>query len=89
MGGMIAGRTEKRLFRVSTIADTVYYRADFDSDPCQITVPNLTRKERVYLDREMPGTAGRVPKEFDLGSEATERYREIYRFLPAFAEIPL
>ena len=89
MGGMIASTTEKRLFRASTIADTVYYRPDFESDPCYITVPNLTRKERIYLDREMPGTEGWTPKEFDLGSDETQRYREIYRFLPAFAEILL
>jgi hypothetical protein len=89
MGGMLAGTTEKRLLRASTIVDTLYYRADFDSDPCRITVPNLTRKERIYLDREMPGTAGWIPKEFDLDSAETQRYREIYRFLPAFAEILL
>jgi hypothetical protein len=89
MGGMIAGRTEKRMLRGSTIDQTHYYRPTFASDPCRITVPNLTRKERVYLDREMPGTEGWTPDEFDLGPEDTQRYREIYRFLPAFAEILL
>lgn len=89
MGGMVAGKPEKRLLRASTIDETIYYRSDFDSPPCEITVPKLTRKERMYLDREMPCADGWVPQEFDLDAEDAKRYREIYRFLPAFAEILL
>jgi len=90
MGGMIAGRTEKRLLRASTIKDdSVYYRDSFDSPPFEIIVPRLTRKERLYLDKEMPCSDSWVPKEFDLDAEETRRYRDIYRFLPAFAEILL
>jgi hypothetical protein len=89
MGGMIAGRTEKRMLGASTIGEALYYRPRFDLPPCHISVPNLTRKERVYLDREMPGTEGWAPSEFDLPPDETQRYREIYRFLPAFAEILL
>lgn len=54
MGGMIAGRAEKRQLRASNIGETVYYRGDFDSLPFEIKVPRLTRKERVYLDRKCP-----------------------------------
>lgn len=89
MGGMVAGATEKRQIRGSTIADTAYYRSDFESLPFQIRIPRLTRKERVYLDREMPCEDQWMPKEFDLDSKAVMEYREIYRFLPAFAEILL
>jgi len=87
MGGMIGGRTEKRQLRSSTLDGTMYYRDDFDSPPFEITIPRLTRKERMYLDREMPCTAGWVPKDFDLDAEQARRYKEIYRFLPAFAEL--
>jgi hypothetical protein len=89
MGGMIVGRAEKRMFKASSIADTVYYRGDFDSPPFEITVPRLTRKERIYLDREMPCADGWIPEEFELDPADARRYRDIYRFLPAFAEILL
>lgn len=89
MGGMIAGRVERRLLRTSSIVDTVYYRDDFSSPAFEIKVPRLTRKERIYLDREMPCADGWVPGEFDLDPEVVKHYRDIYRFLPAFAEISL
>jgi hypothetical protein len=86
MGGMIAGRAEKRLLRASTLNDTVYYRDDFDAPPFEIKVPRLTKKERIYLDREMPCVDGWRPEDFDLETGETQRYRELYRYLPAFAE---
>jgi hypothetical protein len=89
MGGMIAGPDEMRRLQGSTLSDTVYYRNDFATPPFQIKVPRLTRKERVYLDREMPCADGWVPADFDLDPEDVRNYRDIYRFLPAFAEILL
>jgi len=89
MGGMIAGSAEKRLLRASDISNAVYYRKDFEIPPFDIRVPRLTRKERVYLDREMPCADGWVPKDFNLDPEQVQHYRDIYRFLPAFAEILL
>jgi len=87
MGGMIGGPTEKRRLRSSTLRETVYYRHTFDLPAFEITVPRLTRRERAYLDREMPCADGWVPKDFDLDPETTRRYRDIYRFLPAFGEL--
>lgn len=89
MGGMIAGRAEKRQIRASNIAETVYYRDNFESRPFEIKVPRFTRKERVYLDREMPCADDWVPRDFDLDPDEVRNYRDIYRFLPAFAEILL
>jgi len=89
MGGMIAGRAEKRQLRASTMGETVYYRDDFQGPPFEIKVPRLTRKERIYLDREMPCSDDWVPEDFDLDPEDVRHYRDIYRFLPAFAEISL
>jgi len=89
MGGMIAGRPEKRQLRGSSIAEAPYYRGDFEQAPFEITVSGLTRKERMYLDREMPCSEDWVPEDFALDPEVLRRYREIYRFLPAFAELLL
>jgi hypothetical protein len=87
MGGMIADPSEKRKLQTSSLSETVYYRDDFGSPPFEIKVPRLTRKERVYLDREMPCEDGWVPGDFDLDPAEVRHYRDIYRFLPAFAEI--
>lgn len=87
MGGMIAGPTEKRQLRNSTLRETEYFRDNFDATPFEISVPRLTRKERIYLDREMPCADNWVPKDFDLDPDELRKYRDIYRFLPAFAEI--
>lgn len=89
MGGMVAGRTEKRQLRASSLTDTIYYRVDFESPSFEIKVPCLTRKERIYLDREMPCADDWVPADFTLASEDVLDYRDIYRFLPAFAELLL
>lgn len=89
MGGMIASRAEKREVKASSLSETAYYRNNFDSSPFEIKVPRLTRKERIYLDREMPCVEGWVPEDFDLDAGETARYRELYRFLPAFAELLL
>jgi hypothetical protein len=35
----------------------------------------------------MPCADGWTPKEFDLDPDELRKYRDIYRFLPAFAEI--
>ena len=87
MGGMIAGPTEKRRLLSTTLRDTEYYRDNFDTPPFEIAVPRLTRKERIYLDREMPCADGWTPKDFVIDADEMRKYRDIYRFLPAFAEI--
>jgi hypothetical protein len=87
MGGMIAGPPEKRQLQSSTLRDSEYYRDNFDAPPFEIAIPRLTRKERIYLDREMPCADGWTPKDFDLDQNELRKYRDIYRFLPAFAEI--
>ena len=87
MGGMIAGPTEKRKLLSTTLRETQYYRDNFDTPPFEIAIPRLTRKERIYLDREMPCADGWTPKDFDIDADEMRKYRDIYRFLPAFAEI--
>ena len=89
MGGMIAGRAEKRLLQGSSLVETIYFRKNFDLPSFEIKIPRLTRKERTYLDREMPCADGWLPKDFILAAEDVLNYRNIYRFLPAFAEILL
>jgi hypothetical protein len=89
MGGMIAANEDKRRLNGSTLKETSYYRSDFDVPPYQIRVPRLTRKERLYMDLAMPCGDEWKPKEFSLDDETVQAYREVYRFLPAFAELLL
>jgi hypothetical protein len=89
VGGMIATETEKRKVEASTIRSASYYREVFEGEPYSIKVPNLTRKERMFLDREMPCGDKWTTDEFEVDADSIRDYREVYRFLPAYAELLL
>ena len=59
------------------MACTMYYRPDFNSQPFEIELPTLTRKERLHLDWEMPCADGWAPKEFELSAEEGRDYRDV------------
>jgi len=87
LGGMIAGESEERMLRMSSLDKTPYYRPKQGSVPYEIVVPRVTRKERIYLDRVMPCSNGWRPKEFELSKKEVTAYRDIYRLFPAYAEL--
>ena len=89
LGGMIATDAEARKVEGSTLRGAGYYRGEFSGEPYSIRVPNLTRKERMYLDREMPCADNWTTDEFELDLESIRDYREVYRYLPAYAELLL
>jgi hypothetical protein len=89
LGGMIATETERRKVEASTVRHASYYREAFVGEPYSIKVPNLTRKERMFLDREMPCADGWITDEFEVDADSIRDYREVYRFLPAYAELLL
>lgn len=89
VGGMVASETEKHQVAASRLPGTVYYRGSFELEPYRIRVPRLTRKERLFLDSQMPAPDGWVPKDFELDLADIRAYSEIYRFFPAYAELLL
>jgi Putative O-methyltransferase len=89
MGGMVGTSVEKRRVRTSALADSPYFRGDFETEPCVITVPRLTRKERQYLDGFMPCKDLWTPDDFELSWEMVSAYRDIYRYCPNYAEMLL
>lgn len=89
MGGMIGDESDKRAIQASRLAQTDYFRSSFDAKPCHISVPRLTRRERMYLDRFMPCDDGWLPEDFELSPGDVRAYRDVYRFLPAYAELLL
>jgi len=54
-----------------------------------IVGPKITRKERLYLDSEMPCDAEWLPNDFELSKEEIAAYRAIYRYYPAYTEMLL
>lgn len=89
LGGMIGnGKTRKRI-KSSRLSKMPYIRLDFESDPCWIKVPTLTRKERLYLESRIPFPEGWAPKHFEMAPDDIEHYKNMYRFFPAFAELLL
>jgi hypothetical protein len=89
IGGMIVTESEKRKLEASTLNLTSYYRRDLSAPPYEIRVPNLTRKERMFLDPHMPCDDEWTTEEFELDPGSIQDYREVYRFLPAYAELLL
>lgn len=89
IGGMIGTAHEEELIAASGLPKTEFFRSTFDSDPCLIRVPRLTRKERQYLDGFMPSPDEWQPADFELSKENVLAYRQIYRFCPTYAELLL
>jgi hypothetical protein len=88
VGGMIVAPDDERRIQSSGIYDAVYYRSDF-AKPFRIRVPNLTKKERVLLDAEIPKAVNWAPEAFELSPKDVEAYQQIYRFMPVYAELYL
>lgn len=89
VGGMITTSAQKRLIARSALSAQNYFRDSLMKEPYRISVPNLTRRERLYLDSAMPSAPDWIPSEFELTSAEVAAYNEIYRFFPAYAELLL
>lgn len=87
VGGMLVGERERARLSDCDWTDAKYIRGDWDEDPCTITVPNLTRREKFYLDAHMPCDDAWVPQAFELGADTIRAYRDIYRYFPHYAEL--
>jgi hypothetical protein len=88
IGGMIGTSKELRRIKRSELASAVYYRDNLEH-PYTIRIPRFTRRERYLLDREMPRAEKWRPVEFETNDSEIKDYSEIYRFLPAYAELML
>lgn len=88
-GGMIVGSPEKSRLADLDLCEATYFRFKADDPPYKIDLPNITRKERLYLDQHMPCPDGWKPEAFELDTGDVQSYREIYRFFPPYAELAL
>jgi hypothetical protein len=89
VGGMVATAADRRRVAGSRLREAVYFRGTFEGEPFRIRIPKLTRKERLFLDSEMPSAESWSPESFELDEDDVTTYSEIYRFFPAYAELLL
>jgi hypothetical protein len=89
IGGMIGTEGDRRRLKASTVDEAIYYRDSLRENPFRVSVPRVTRKERLYLDCSMPCSDHWGPTEFELSGEEVLAYRAVYRFFPAYAELLL
>lgn len=89
LGGIMVSGSDKRRVRRSRLAKMEYARFNWDEEPYDIVVPNLTRKEIMHLESHMPCETGWTPREFELSRTEVAQYRRIYRFFPTYAELLL
>ena len=88
LGGMIVTDTERRSLEGLNRNELFFLRESVTENPYEIRVPLLSRKERLYLDREMPCDSNWSP-DFEMKQEEIDSYREIYKYYPAYAEMLL
>ncbi len=89
IGGMITTEIERRQLRASKLDETEYVRMSLRKKPFSIYVPRVTRKERLHLDPRMPCAKRWRPQKFEMPSRDVQAYRQIFPFLPAYAELLL
>ena len=89
IGGMITTDTESRMLQACDFRDAPFVIRDPSGPPFEIMVPRLTRKERLYLDSNMPCADDWQPAQFELDPAETQSYRQIYRYYPLYAELLL
>jgi putative O-methyltransferase len=89
IGGMITTETERRQLRASKLDATEYIRTSLSKKPFSIYVPRVTRKKRLHLDPRMPCRKKWRPKRFEMPSRDVQAYRQVFPFLPAYAELLL
>lgn len=87
IGGVIGGEGERRSIEASGLGDERYIRRKLAKKPFEIRIPVLTRKERLHLDAAMPCRDDWDPKQFELSKASILAYRDIYRFIPSYAEL--
>jgi len=89
VGGMIGSEEDRQQVRLLNRNELFFVRDDITQEPFLIRVPLVTRKERHYLDQNMPCRSNWSPPAFDMKQSDIEDYRTIYRYYPAYAEMLL
>ena len=89
IGGVICGNEEKTKLKGLDTDGANYFRMQESKQPYIIRVPLFTRKERSIIDSGEGYDEELVKEIFHGKDEEVKAYKEIYRYLPAYAELLL
>lgn len=89
VGGMITTTADRSKIQAASLKELSFVRDSRTETPFRISVPRLTRKERLYLDHHMPCSDGWKPDDFELSEGDVSSYTQIYRYYPSYAELML
>ncbi len=89
VGGMIGNEAQRRSLESLDRKTLHFLRRSITEAPYEIAVPKVTRKERLYLDSEMPCDDKWCPQDFELTPDEISAYRSIYQYYPAYTEMLL
>ncbi len=87
IGGMVGSSREESVVNACDWSDAPYVRRSLTEEPYRIHVPRLTRRERLFLDQNMPADPAWKPAKFELDGDEVAAYREIHRFYPLYGEL--
>lgn len=85
VGGVCLPTADRTRLDESGIFDSPYAKAG--DVPYEITVPNLTVREMLYLDQKMAQTGIPNFSRIGLSTIEAEEYRKAYKYFPAFVDI--
>ena len=86
-GGMLCSKPERRLIKSVDWDQLPFIVKGDNNPPFQIDIPILTRKERLFIDSQMPCDENWLPDEFEITTEELDKYRQVYRYSPSYAEL--
>ena len=89
VGGMIGTDEDRRQIRSLNQKELFFMRDNITEEPFIIRVPLVTRKERHYLNQNMPCRKNWSPSVFEMKLDDIKDYRKIYRYYPAYTEMLL
>jgi len=89
VGGMIGNQEDRRRIASLNRNELFFMRDKITDKPFPIRVPLVTRKERLYLDQNMPCPRNWFPPEFEMNSDDIKDYSTLYRYYPAYTEMLL
>lgn len=89
VGGMIGGPREQQSLASCPLHHAPYLRRSLSEAEYVIQVPLLTRKERLFLEKQMPEAKRSGIRATGVPRDEVLAYCEVYRFLPSYAELLL
>ena len=89
LGVQLGGSQERTALERIQSEGAYYMVSSFDGEPFHISVPVLTRRERMYLEAAMPSKDYQGISSAGVSEDDFGKFGKVYRFLPSYAELLL